>query len=73
MAEETKKFHDERDAKLLDQLKNSELNIEGIVKNWEKLFKDNVIDFAEQKGLYCEANIFYAIERGNVYCVVKKL
>ncbi|XP_045780598.1 protein C12orf4 homolog [Maniola jurtina] len=50
VAEETKKFHNERDAKLLDQLKNSELNIEGIVKNWEKLFKENVIDFAEQKG-----------------------
>ncbi|CAH2230556.1 jg8884 [Pararge aegeria aegeria] len=50
VAEETKKFHNERDAKLLDQLKNSELNIEGIVKNWEKLFKENVMEFAEQKG-----------------------
>ncbi|XP_052745078.1 protein C12orf4 homolog isoform X2 [Bicyclus anynana] len=50
VSEETKKFHNERDAKLLDQLKNGELNIEGIVKNWEKLFKENVVDFAEQKG-----------------------
>ncbi|KOB52124.1 Uncharacterized protein OBRU01_26487, partial [Operophtera brumata] len=50
VAEETKSFHNERDEKLLNQLKNSELNSEGIVKNWEKLFKDNVMDFAEQKG-----------------------
>ncbi|KOB70660.1 Uncharacterized protein OBRU01_15633, partial [Operophtera brumata] len=41
VAEETKSFHNERDEKLLNQLKNSELNSEGIVKNWEKLFKDN--------------------------------
>lgn len=31
-------------------MKNNELNVDGIVKNWEKLFKENVIDFAEQKG-----------------------
>lgn len=24
--------------------------MEGIVKNWEKLFKENVMEFAEQKG-----------------------
>lgn len=34
-----KMFHDERDAALINQLKNSELNVDGIVKNWEKLFK----------------------------------
>ncbi|KAG6444247.1 hypothetical protein O3G_MSEX003306 [Manduca sexta] len=50
VAEETKTFHNERDEKLLNQLKNSELNVEGIVRNWEKLFKENVVDFAEQKG-----------------------
>ncbi|CAH0720983.1 unnamed protein product, partial [Brenthis ino] len=50
VSEETKTFHNERDAKLLDQLKNNELNVDGIVKNWEKLFKENVVDFAEQKG-----------------------
>lgn len=50
MAEETKNFHDERDEKLLNQLKKSEINVEGIIKNWEKLFKDNVVEFAEQKG-----------------------
>lgn len=32
-------FHDDRDAALINQLKNSELNVDGIVKNWEKLFK----------------------------------
>lgn len=31
-------------------MKNSELNVEGIVKNWEKMFKENVMEFAEQKG-----------------------
>lgn len=31
-------------------MKNNELNVDGIVKNWEKLFKENVVDFAEQKG-----------------------
>lgn len=36
--------------KLLNQLKNSEINVEGIVKGWEKLFKENVMEFAEQKG-----------------------
>ncbi|KAJ0170965.1 hypothetical protein K1T71_013737 [Dendrolimus kikuchii] len=50
VSEETKNFHNERDEKLLNQLKNSEINVEGIVKNWEKLFKDNVVEFAEQKG-----------------------
>ncbi|XP_047035896.1 protein C12orf4 homolog [Helicoverpa zea] len=50
VAEETKNFHNERDRKLLNQLKNSEINVEGIVKGWEKLFKDNVMEFAEQKG-----------------------
>ncbi|CAH0401515.1 unnamed protein product [Chilo suppressalis] len=48
--EETTNFHNERDEKLLNQLKNGELNVEGIVKNWEKLFKENVVEFAEQKG-----------------------
>ncbi|XP_026313660.1 protein C12orf4 homolog isoform X1 [Hyposmocoma kahamanoa] len=50
VSKETKTFHDERDAALISQLKNSELNVDGIVKNWEKLFKDNVVEFAEQKG-----------------------
>ncbi|KAL0860747.1 hypothetical protein ABMA27_009297 [Loxostege sticticalis] len=50
VTEETKNFHNDRDEKLLNQLKNSELNVEGIVKNWEKMFKDNVMEFAEQKG-----------------------
>lgn len=39
VSKETKMFHDERDAALINQLKNSELNVDGIVKNWEKLFK----------------------------------
>ncbi|XP_053619712.1 protein C12orf4 homolog isoform X2 [Plodia interpunctella] len=47
---ETKNFHNERDAKLINQLKNSELNVDGIVKNWERMFKENVMEFAEQKG-----------------------
>ncbi|XP_072936282.1 FERRY endosomal RAB5 effector complex subunit 3 [Epargyreus clarus] len=50
IADETKNFHNERDEKLLNQLKNSEINVEGIVKNWERLFKENVVEFAEQKG-----------------------
>ncbi|CAH2097260.1 unnamed protein product [Euphydryas editha] len=50
VSEETKNFHNERDAKLIDQFKNSELNVESIIKNWEKQFKENVVDFAEQKG-----------------------
>ncbi|XP_068625515.1 FERRY endosomal RAB5 effector complex subunit 3 [Battus philenor] len=50
ISEETKDFHNQRDEKLLNQLKNSELNVEGIIKNWEKLFKENVVEFAEQKG-----------------------
>ncbi|CAK1594271.1 unnamed protein product [Parnassius mnemosyne] len=50
ISEETKDFHNKRDEKLLNQLKNGELNVEGIVKNWEKLFKENVVEFAEQKG-----------------------
>ncbi|KAM3956499.1 LOW QUALITY PROTEIN: FERRY endosomal RAB5 effector complex subunit 3 [Aphomia sociella] len=50
VAVETKNFHNDRDEKLLNQLKNSEINVEGIVKNWEKLFKENVMEFAEQKG-----------------------
>lgn len=39
VSKETQMFHDERDAALINQLKNSELNVDGIVKNWEKLFK----------------------------------
>ncbi|KPJ02967.1 Uncharacterized protein C12orf4-like [Papilio xuthus] len=50
IGDETREFHNSRDAKLLDQLKNSELNVDGIVKQWEKLFKENVVEFAEQKG-----------------------
>ncbi|XP_026754059.1 protein C12orf4 homolog [Galleria mellonella] len=50
VAVETKNFHNDRDEKLLDQLKNSEINVEGIIKSWEKLFKENVMEFAEQKG-----------------------
>ncbi|XP_013196140.1 protein C12orf4 homolog [Amyelois transitella] len=50
VATETKNFHNDRDEKLINQLKNSELNVDGIVKNWEKMFKENVMEFAEQKG-----------------------
>ncbi|CAG9134503.1 unnamed protein product [Plutella xylostella] len=50
VSDETKNFHNERDEKLLNQLKNSEINVDSIVKNWEKLFKDNVLEYAEQKG-----------------------
>ncbi|XP_013147958.1 PREDICTED: protein C12orf4 homolog [Papilio polytes] len=50
ISEETRDFHNSRDEKLLNQLKNSELNVDGIVKQWEKLFKENVVEFAEQKG-----------------------
>ncbi|CAB3222900.1 unnamed protein product [Arctia plantaginis] len=50
VAQETKTFHNSRDGKLIDQLKNSEINVEGVIKNWEKLFKENVMEFAEQKG-----------------------
>lgn len=50
MAQETKSFHNNRDGKLIDQLKNSEINVEGVIKNWQKLFKENVVEFAEQKG-----------------------
>ncbi|XP_032523488.2 protein C12orf4 homolog [Danaus plexippus] len=49
VSEETRNFHHNRDATLIDQLKNNELDLEGIIKNWEKQFK-NVVDFAEQKG-----------------------
>ncbi|XP_050681832.1 protein C12orf4 homolog [Leptidea sinapis] len=50
ISEETKTFHNDRDEKLINQLKNGELNLEGIIKNWEKSFKDNVLEYAEQKG-----------------------
>ncbi|XP_046973011.1 protein C12orf4 homolog isoform X1 [Vanessa cardui] len=50
VSEETKNFHNERDAKLIDQFKNNELDVESVIKNWEKQFKENVVDFAEQKG-----------------------
>ncbi|CAK1541153.1 unnamed protein product [Leptosia nina] len=50
ISEETKNFHNKRDAKLIDQLKNGALNVEGIIKGWEKNFKENVLEFAEQKG-----------------------
>ncbi|XP_038219487.1 protein C12orf4 homolog [Zerene cesonia] len=50
IADETKNFYNERDEKLLNQLKNGELNIEGIIRGWEKSFKENVLEFAEQKG-----------------------
>lgn len=48
--DETKNYHHERDEKLINQLKNSQINIDMIVKNWEKQFKDNVLEFADQKG-----------------------
>ncbi|XP_075986379.1 FERRY endosomal RAB5 effector complex subunit 3 [Anticarsia gemmatalis] len=50
VAHETMLFHNSRDGKLIDKLKNNEVNVEGIIKNWEKSFKDNVMEFAEQKG-----------------------
>lgn len=50
VSEETKNFHNERDKKLLDQLRNSEINVEGIIKNWERRFKENVVEFGDQKG-----------------------
>ncbi|XP_045539912.1 protein C12orf4 homolog [Papilio machaon] len=50
ISDETREFHNSRDEKLLNQLKNNELNVDGIVKQWEKLFKENVVEFAEQKG-----------------------
>ncbi|GBP28789.1 Protein C12orf4 homolog [Eumeta japonica] len=50
VSKETKTFHNDRDEKLLNQLKNGEINVDGIVKSWEKLFKENVIEYAEQKG-----------------------
>lgn len=50
VADETKRFHNERDEELLNKLKNNEINLDDVVQKWEKLFKENVVEFAEQKG-----------------------
>ncbi|XP_061723241.1 LOW QUALITY PROTEIN: protein C12orf4 homolog [Cydia pomonella] len=55
IAEESKKFHDERDAQLLAALRggegggNLEGGAEGAVKRWERRFKEHVREYAEQK------------------------
>ncbi|XP_063629595.1 protein C12orf4 homolog [Cydia splendana] len=55
IAEESKKFHDERDARLLAALRGGEGGgsleggAEGAVKRWEKRFKEHVREYAEQK------------------------
>ncbi|XP_008217219.1 protein C12orf4 homolog isoform X2 [Nasonia vitripennis] len=46
----TTKFHDERSEKLIDAAKNGDLDVEEIIKNWEKVYKQKTAEYAEPMG-----------------------
>lgn len=50
VSKETTNYYNNRDELLLKQLQNGETDVEGLVKSWEKLFKDNIVEYADQKG-----------------------
>lgn len=57
-------FYDRQTVDAIDSIKNETIEIEDIVKYWEKAFKDVSVDFL----LY-----FYALEKYNILSVVNVL
>ncbi|KAG5669711.1 hypothetical protein PVAND_000007 [Polypedilum vanderplanki] len=51
--EKSKINYDELDYELLDKLKRGEINVEETVKNLEKLYKDELLDYSEK---HCPSN-----------------
>lgn len=50
VSNETQDYHNARDAELISKFRNNETDIDCLVKKWEKLFKEQVLEYAEQKG-----------------------
>ncbi|XP_063971996.1 protein C12orf4 homolog [Diachasmimorpha longicaudata] len=46
----TQEYYDERDDKLIDAAINGELDVEKIVKEWEKAYKTKTVEYAEPIG-----------------------
>lgn len=46
----TTKFHDQRSEKLIDAAKQGDLDVEEIIKNWEKVYKKKTAEYAEPMG-----------------------
>ncbi|XP_015112334.1 protein C12orf4 homolog [Diachasma alloeum] len=46
----TQEYYDERDDKLIDAAINGELDVERIVKDWEKAYKTKTVEYAEPIG-----------------------
>ncbi|XP_014213928.1 protein C12orf4 homolog [Copidosoma floridanum] len=46
----TLKFHDDRAEKLLDAAKKGKLDVEEVIKNWEKAYKQKTVEHAEPLG-----------------------
>ncbi|XP_034949051.1 protein C12orf4 homolog isoform X2 [Chelonus insularis] len=46
----TQDFYDERDDKLIEAAQSGEIEIEKIIKNWEKSYKEKTVEYAEPIG-----------------------
>lgn len=46
----TLKFYDDKSEKLIDAAKEGRLDVEDIIKNWEKIYKQETADYAEPLG-----------------------
>ena len=46
----TLKFHDLKAEKLIDNAIQGELDVEDIIKNWEKIYKQKTVEYAEPLG-----------------------
>ncbi|XP_015609614.1 protein C12orf4 homolog isoform X2 [Cephus cinctus] len=46
----TLQFHDEQAEKLIDAARKGTLDIEDIIKNWEKIYKQKTVEYAEPVG-----------------------
>ena len=46
----TFKFHDEKSEKVIDAAIQGDLDVEDIIKNWEKIYKQKTVEYAEPLG-----------------------
>ncbi|XP_033215905.1 protein C12orf4 homolog isoform X2 [Belonocnema kinseyi] len=46
----TMKFHDEKSEKCIDAAVQGDLDVEDIIKNWEKMYKQKTVEYAEPLG-----------------------
>lgn len=50
IATENQRFYDDRDELLLQKVRDNEIDVEAIIKDTEKLYKEELIQFADRIG-----------------------